>query len=168
MNEPNQHIVSGIYASEAEAETARSQLIERGLPRAQTNVVQAAPTDSGKVMQDDVVLKDVLVDGTVGAAVGTALGAAGQVALVAANVSLFVASPILAPLAMLGWGAALGGVAGAAFGAEKTKVVKDGKFSDLVMDAIRSGHVVLVVYPHTSEEAILAREVLAESVVEKA
>lgn len=167
MNQKDQHIVSGIYASLAEAETARSQLVERGLPRAQTNVVQAASKGGDKIKKDDEVLKDIVVDGTIGAAVGAGLGAAAQVALVAANVSLFVASPVLAPLAMLGWGAALGGIAGATVGSEKSAATKDGKFSDLVMDAIQSGHVVLVARTRTAEEAALARHVIGDSVTEK-
>ena len=168
MNEHNQHIVSGIYASQTEANTARNLLVERGIPRAQVKVLEAPPAGAGKVVKDDIVLKDILVDGTIGAAVGTGIGAAAQVALVAANVSLFVASPVLAPLAMLGWGATLGGLTGAAVGAEKTGLAKDGKFSDLVMDAIRSGHIVLVVHTNTPEEAALARDVIGESVREKA
>ena len=43
-----------------------------------------------------------------------------QVALVATNVSLFIASPLLAPLMMLGWGASIGGLLGATVGAVKS------------------------------------------------
>ena len=89
----------------------------------------------------------------------------GQVALVAANVSLFVASPLIAPLAMLGWGAALGGVVGAVVGAEKSDDRTDGKFSDLVLDAIRSGHVVLIVHTLSGEETSLVREIIGDSVL---
>lgn len=59
--------------------------------------------------QSKSVLKDVLVDGAIGTAVGTGGGALAQLALVAANVSLFVASPLLAPLSMPGCAASLGG-----------------------------------------------------------
>ena len=55
------------------------------------------------------MLTNMLVDGAIGTAVGTAvgtgIGALAQLALVAANVTLFIASPLVAPLVMLGWGA---------------------------------------------------------------
>ncbi|HEX5393217.1 MAG TPA: hypothetical protein VFW68_08050 [Rhodocyclaceae bacterium] len=73
----------------------------------------------------DSVLKDVLIDGTV---VGTGLGAIGEVVLVAANIALFAASPLVAPLAMIGWGSAIGGVIGAAIGAGSVKM--NGRLSD--------------------------------------
>jgi len=166
--EEQSHIVSGIYTSRAEAESVRDRLVERGLPRTQMNVVEAAPaTGNAKMADDNEALKDVLVDGTIGAAVGTGIGALAEVALVAANVTLFVASPLIAPLAMLGWGAVLGGVAGAALGAEKPEQKREGKLSDLVLDAIRSGHVVLVAHARTEEEATLVREIVGDSVVER-
>jgi len=68
------HIVSGIYASRAEAETVRGKLIEQGLPRKQIKVVERARAedDNPKLADDDQVLKEVLVDGTLGTLVGEA------------------------------------------------------------------------------------------------
>jgi len=60
-----------------------------------------------------------LVDAAIGTAVGSGLGVLAEVPLVAANVSLFVASPLLAPLVMLGWGASIGGTVGAIVGARR-------------------------------------------------
>jgi len=159
------HIVSGIYASRAEAEKARSQLLERGLPRRQVKVVERARADdsNARIADDDEVLKEVLVDGTVGTLVGTGLGALGQMALVAANVTLFVASPLVAPLAMLGWGAVLGGLLGAAAGANEGAAKHEGKFADLVHYAIRSGHVTLIAETLTTEERKLAVDVIGDS-----
>jgi hypothetical protein len=85
------------------------------------------------------------------------------VALVIANVSLFIASPLVAPLAMLGWGASLGGVIGAVVGSESVDK-KDGKFADLVQDAIMNGQVVLVVQTRSEQETAIAQEVIKEAV----
>jgi multimeric flavodoxin WrbA len=95
------------------------------------------------------VLTNVLVDGAIGTAVGTGIGALAQLALVAGSVSLFVASPLVAPLVMLGWGASLGAFVGAAAGANAGVEHKDGWLSDLVHDAIASGQVVLVAQTRT-------------------
>ena len=159
------HIVSGIYASRAEAERVRSHLVERGLPYHQVRVVERARADDSNTELDDAdqVLKEVMVDGTVGTLVGTGLGALGQMALVAANVTLFVASPLVAPLAMLGWGAVLGGILGAAAGANKGAKKHEGKFADLVHYAIRSGHVTVIAETLTPTEKALATEVIGAS-----
>lgn len=165
MNEYCHH-VSGFFTQRQEAENALAKLVERNLPRQRLRLFDnssASPSttpDSDQHAGSNEVLKDVLVDGAVGAAVGTGIGVLAELALVAANVSLFVASPLIAPLAMLGWGASLGGFVGAAVGAGDKK----GTFSDLVRDAIASGQVVLVAETRTEEETAIAREVIQASV----
>lgn len=156
------HHVSGFFANRDQAEKTLSSLVERGLPRQQlrifaANAVKSEPAPSAG---SNEVLQDVIVDGAVGAAVGTGLGALAQFALVAANVSLFVASPLIAPLAMLGWGASLGGFVGAAVGAGEKK----GAFSDLVSDAIASGQVVLIAETRSEQETASAQELIKVSV----
>jgi hypothetical protein len=160
-------VVSGIFASRREAEAVRSHLLEHGLPREQVDVVERvrADDDSRESAEADRVLKDVLIDSAVGTLVGTALGALGEAALVAANLTLFAASPFVAPVAMLGWGAAIGAVIGGAIGAGGMK--KDGKFSALVLHAIRSGHVTLIAHTRTDEENQLASRVIGPSVIER-
>jgi len=162
------HIVSGIYTSRAEAQAVCERLVDRGLSRGQMNIVESAAVDGNRAMaKDNETLKDVLVDGSVGAAVGTVIGGLGEVALVAANVTLFVASPLIAPLFMLGWGAFIGGLVGAAAGAEKSDAKKEGKLSELVLDVIRSGHVVLIAHALTASEAGVAREIIGDSVTQE-
>lgn len=163
----NSHIVSGIYASRAEAEAVRSQLLEQGLPRNQLRIAERARAEDNnpKLAAADEVLQEVLVDGTVGTLLGTGLGALGQIALVAANVTLFVASPLVAPLAMLGWGAVLGGLVGAAAGANRGAKKHAGKFADLVRYAIRTGHVTLIAETLTPEQKTLAANIIGDSVI---
>ncbi|MGQ0596918.1 hypothetical protein [Aquabacterium sp.] len=120
--------------------------------------------DSQKVPQagSNAALKDMVVDGAIGGAVGVGLGALAEVALVAANVSLFIASPLLAPLVLLGWGATLGGTIGAMVGAEK----KEAPLSALIRDAVASGQFVLVVEARTQPQAAIAREAMRDAVGE--
>lgn len=160
------HHVSGFFAHRAEADEALSSLLERGLPRDQLHLFDAdsAPPFPEPQSDSNAVLKDVLVDGAIGTAVGTGIGALAQVALVAGSMSLFIASPLIAPLAMLGWGAALGGIIGATAGATTGTGDKHGPFSELVHDAILSGQVVLVAETRTEQETAIAREVIQEAV----
>ena len=169
MNEYRHHI-SGFFANRDDAVNTLSTLVDRGLPREQLQIFETNATSSEPAPKEDsnAVLKDVLVDGTIGTAVGTGLGALAEVALVAANVTLFVASPLVAPLAMLGWGAGLGGVIGAAIGTKAKPATeteeKKGWLSDLVRDAIASGQIVLMVQARTEQETAIAREVIQASV----
>lgn len=162
------HHISGFFAHRAEAEGALARLVERGLPR---DRLQLFAADSGPAVtkpkgESNEVLTNVLVDGAIGTAVGTGIGALAQLALVAGSVSLFVASPLIAPLVMLGWGASLGAFVGAAAGAATGVEHKDGWLSDLIRDAVASGQVVLVVQTRTAEETAIAREVVGDAVGE--
>jgi hypothetical protein len=165
MNEYRHH-VSGIFAHHVDAESAFSRLIEQGLPKRRLQIFESDSTLDAATQQakSNKVLKDMVVDGAIGTAVGTGIGALAEVALVAANVTLFIASPLLAPLALLGWGASLGGLVGATVGAKVSSGKKEGWFSDLIRDAIANGQVVLVAETLTKQETAIAREVIKNSV----
>ena len=158
----HQHHVSGFFARREDAERALSRLVDGGLAREQVLILDTdrAPEPAQPVAGSHQVLMDVLKDGAIGTAVGTGVGVLTQLALVAANVSLFVASPLIAPLALLGWGASLGGFIGAAAGVGEQK----GPFGDLVRDAIAAGQVVLLAETRTEQEAVLARQVIEAAV----
>ncbi|MCX7256383.1 MAG: hypothetical protein NTZ64_06500 [Polaromonas sp.] len=167
LPEPGSHKVAALYASADEAGRVRQNLIDGGIAASEVTVLKdlPLPPDEGG---NDEVLKDMLVDGAIGTAVGTGVGAVGTVVLWAASVTLFVASPVVATLAMLGWFASVGGIAGAVAGAAsqappKGKEGKEGKFSELVMDAIQSGNVVLVVYTHGDTDRELVKNIIGES-----
>lgn len=96
---------------------------------------------------------DMLVDGAIGAAIGIGLGALVELAIVMANVSLFVVSPYLAPLALLGWGATLGATLGAIVGVGR----KEGRLPALIRDATAKGQSVLVVQTQTEQDTSMVR-----------
>jgi len=164
------HHVSGFFAQRAQADGARLKLTERGLADEQLHIfaTKSAPSPHALNAESDGVLKDMLVDGAIGTAVGTGIGALAEVGLVMANVSLFVASPLLAPLMLMGWGASIGGLIGATAGAADTGTDRtkqnDGWFSQLVGDAISTGHVVLVVETRTEAQTAIAREIMEAAI----
>jgi hypothetical protein len=167
MNEYRHH-VSGFFADRTEATDAISALVERGLPRERLQMFDAdsAPPAPAPERASNKVLNDVLVDGAIGTAVGTGIGALGELALVAANVSLFVASPLIAPLMMLGWGASLGGFIGAVAGASGNSKNEEKHFADLIRDAIINGQFVVVADTRAEAETEIAREVIQASIGE--
>lgn len=162
------HHVTGFFVHRNEAESTLATLVERGLPRERLHIYTTDSTSSSPAQEakSDGVLKDVLVDGAIGTAVGTGLGALGSVALAATSVTLFVASPLIAPLMLLGWGASVGALIGAAAGATEGSGHKEGWLADLIGDAIANGHVVLVAETLTEQETAIAREVVQASVGE--
>lgn len=158
------HRVLGLYATRAAAQSASDQLVQRGMRPENVKILEPGRdgADPDAKADSDDVLKEVLREGAIGTAVGTLVGAAGTIALAAANVSLFMASPVVGALAMLGWGASLGGIVGVATGAESSK----GDVSDLVKDALASGHVALVAHTATEEETTYARQIIGDSMIE--
>jgi hypothetical protein len=160
--------VSAVYPTREEAVAVRRRLIDAGIASSAVEILHDR-TPAVVTEDSDDVLKDMVVDGTIGTAIGTGVGALGTVALWASGVTLFVASPVIAPLAMLGWFAGVGGLVGAAAGAAGTGAPKagaprkEGKFSELVMDAIKSGNAVLVASTYDEAERGIAMKVIGES-----
>ncbi|RYZ92371.1 MAG: hypothetical protein EOO68_22840 [Moraxellaceae bacterium] len=157
------HKVSALYPSRAEAEGVRTCLLEYGFSPNQIDILhEHSATPTAEHLADggsDGVLKDVLVDGAIGTAVGTGIGALGTVVMMAANVTLFVAAPIVAPLTMLGWFAGMGGLIGGALGASQ----KNGSLSDLVTDAIKAGNSLLLVRTRDQAEVDRAKAIINDS-----
>jgi hypothetical protein len=163
------HHLAGFFAYPGDAQAARSELEQRGLPGAQLQIFSAGSQPVTAPKPDShAVLRDVLTHGAIGTAVGTGVGALADLALVAANAGLFAASPLVAPLALLGWGASIGGVIGATRGALAEALAPalqpDGWFSDMVREAVASGQVVLLAEARTAQEMAIAAEVIKASV----
>lgn len=154
------HRVVGLYPSLVEAHQARDLLLAKGMASAQVRVLagdsSGAATDA-KADSDDV-LKDLLRDGAIGTAVGTVAGAGVSIAMAAASLTLFIASPVLGALYLVGWGASLGGLVGAVVGAERSK----GDVSSLIKDALASGQIVLVVHARDEAETSQAQQIVGQ------
>ena len=161
------HHVSGFFAHRPQAEQVVSKLAANGIPSERIHLFDKNAVESGQASiahtatdSDDKVLKDVVVDGAIGAVVGTGVGALVEVGLIMANVTLFVASPLIAPLVLLGWGASLGGIVGATAGAsEKIKPL-----SELVHDAITNGQIVVVAETRSEAETKIASDIFQAAI----
>jgi integral membrane sensor domain MASE1 len=165
MNKYHHH-VSGIFQRHADALMALAQLKKQGLPAKRMQIFESdlSVPKASKQGRSNEVLKNLLVQAVLGGGIGAALGGLAQVAIVLAGDNLFAASPWLAPLAMLGWGATVGATLGAAIGVIKRDKTgskqKQSWLSDAVRQAITSGQAVLVVETFSKEETELAGEVM--------
>ena len=156
------HRIVGFYPTRIAAEAARDLVVAKGITLPQTRVLTGGPAgvEPDAASDSDDVLKDLLRDGAIGTAVGTAAGAGVSIAMAAANLTLFIASPVLGALYLLGWGASLGGLVGAVVGAERSK----GDVSTLITDALGSGQVVLVVHARSEAETSIAQQIVSQHV----
>lgn len=158
------HHVSGFFTQRSTAEQALAQLLQRGMDNEQLQIVTGnadtppTPAPSGK---SNKVLKDMLVDIAIGTGIGIGIGALVAVALIVSEVSLFYASPLLAPFALMGMGGFIGGFLGSVIGASSAAGQHHGHFAKLVSKAISHGDVVLVAQTHSEQETRMAREVIS-------
>jgi hypothetical protein len=159
------HLVSGFFVKREEAQIALSKLKDQGIAPDQLGIYdnETAARQPPPEANSNTMLESLVVNGAVGTAIGTGIGVLAEVALVVADVSLFIASPLVAPLVILGWGASLGGVIGAVVGLENT-AKKEGKFADLVQEAIMNGQVVLVVQTRNEHETSIAQGIIKDAV----
>jgi hypothetical protein len=156
------HHVSGFFAHREEVNDVYDKLISAGIPSSRIHSFDKHSVLPAHKAADSSskVLENVLVDGAIGTVVGTGVGALIEVGLIAANVTLFAASPLLAPLVLMGWGAGIGGIIGASAGAaEHAKPL-----SNLVHDAVVSGLLVVVVETRSEEETRIAADIIKEKV----
>lgn len=164
--ETHRHHISGFFADRQGAETVRAALVARQLPAQRISIFDAnsRPNELAPLAESNKTLTNIVTAGAIGTVVGTGIGGLAEIALVASSVTLFVASPLIAPLVMMGWGASVGAMIGAAAGSAAKTAPKFGPLSDLVSDAIASGQIVLVVETHTAEETEVARAVVHDAV----
>ena len=155
------HRIVGLYPNRASAESAQDEMLAQGIEPAQLRLL--APVSGGAGLDarsdSDDVLKDLLRDGAIGTAVGTAAGAGATIALAAANITLFIANPVLGALYLVGWGASLGGLVGAVVGSERSH----GDLPSLIKDALAAGQYVLVVHAATEAQTSEARRIAGTS-----
>lgn len=155
------HRIYGIYSNQNEAERVMEQLVQSGFKREQLELIDKQSIRKEIAPDSDEVRDEMLSDGAIGTLVGAGVGALGEAVIAAVNISLFVASPVVATLVMMGWGASIGALIGVGVGAgtENTK-----HFSDLVRDAVSQGHAVLIAYANTEKQTTAAQDVIANSV----
>lgn len=157
------HHVSGFFSQRSTAEQALAQLIQRGMHSEQLQIVSsgsnASPAPAPQA-RSNRVLRDMLIDIAIGAGMGIGIGALMAVALIVSEASLFYASPLLAPFALMGMGGFIGGFLGSVIGASSAPGQHHGRFAKLVSKSITHGDVVLVAQTHNAQETSMARDVI--------
>ena len=154
------HRVLGLYPSRTAAEHARNQIQASGIPPTQIRLLKAGLPEAGAGLSSDSddVLKQLLRDAAMGGAVGTAVATGVTIALAVANMTLFIANPMLSALYALGWGSGQSGTLGAVAGSARS----NGDVAELIKDALACGQVVLLVFARSEAETGVAQDVLGQ------
>ena len=157
------HHVSGFFSQRSSAEQALAQLIQRGMHSEQLQIVASnadAPPAPAPRAKSNRVLKNMLIDIAIGTGIGIGIGALIAVAMIVSEASLFYASPLLAPLALMGMSGFIGGFLGSVIGASSAAGAHHGRFAALVSKSITHGDVVLVAQTDSEQQTSMAREVI--------
>ncbi|MDT8387524.1 MAG: hypothetical protein RQ736_08425 [Thiogranum sp.] len=159
------HKVVAIYPDAATAEDALLALKHARL--GDSEVVQLMPgaTNIDRAVQPEPdTSRDTMKRQTVtGGAAGTATGAliAGATEVLAP--ALFVSAPVVGPLIVLGYGALIGGIAGAVRGLRLREDVLTG----LVRNALKAGYPVIIIHAASDEVQHQAQAVIGNTMTEQ-
>lgn len=155
------HQVLGLYATRGAAESAREQLVERGMRPAQLMLLQPGADGRSAEMPatDDDVLYEALREGALGAVIGLLAGLVVATALKLMGSGIFEEDPLFGMRLLMGWGAAVGGFVGAAAGARRRKRT----VADLLSVSLACGYIVLVANTASHAQMLMTQLVLGES-----
>jgi hypothetical protein len=112
---------------------------------------------------DDSTVQDVTRDAMLGGVIGGALGAGTIGAVAALAPMVFAATPLLGPLMVLGYGAAIGSTAGAVAALR----LEPSEFSQLLDDAQRHGYSAVLVRIKSRQEQEIAERIFRETTPER-
>ena len=159
------HKVTAVYLDDVAAKDAVRAL--NGADLGDVKVLQLTPDtrniDSAVEPETEATRDTLTRDTLAGGATGTAAGAvvSGVTAVVAPT--LFVAAPITGPLIVLGYGAMLGGIAGAIRGIKPS----ESELAALVKDALNAGYYVVMVHAANDEARQKAEAVINDTLAEE-
>jgi hypothetical protein len=164
------HELAGIYASREAADKAYEAFVAAGFDASEVRLI----TPDKAAEDDDAVSRDIepesggtrdqiVKDTAVGTLAGGGAGAVGAGAIGLMAPMLFAAAPVVAPLIVMGYGAAIGGMGGAITGLhiEKTRL------ASMVRDALKGGFFVVLVHGRDEAAHRKAKEVMEATVAER-
>lgn len=159
MSTPHAHRVAGVYATEQEAQSAYQGLIRQGFLPPQLSMIRQNPKRKNRWIESNRTLWDIFKYTAIGTVVGGAFGLLGQIIITIADIDLFIASPFVGPVFMIGWGAMVGAFVGGGIAISS----QESQFADFVNGAINDSYVVLVAYTRSEQETRKAEQLIGHS-----
>lgn len=158
------HKIAAVYPHGGAAEAAVMELNTANLDNVQVVLLAPGAGEAELAIEPDpTATRDTVTrDAVTGAAAGTLAGAAAAGAAAVVAPTLFVSAPVVGSLIVLGYGAVIGGTAGAIHGLR----LREGVLAGLVKDALKAGYYVVLVHAADDEAQRRAREIVDETVTE--
>jgi VIT1/CCC1 family predicted Fe2+/Mn2+ transporter len=160
------HKAVAVYLDEETAQQAAQALRDAELGDARIDVLGPDSIDVDRAIEPEPggarnrIIEDMLAGSAAGAVAGGALIAGGASVLAPA---LFVSSPIVGPLIVLGYGAMIGGTGGAILGLR----AGEHRLAGLVKDALAEGFAAVIVHTADADAESRAAAVIAGTMAEK-
>ena len=128
-------------------------------------LLEPGDSDADRALEPDPAeTRDTVTsDAVTGGAAGTLAGAAAAGAAAVVAPTLFVSAPVVGALVVLGYGAMIGGAAGAIHGLR----LREGVLAGLVQDALKAGYYVVLVHAANDEAQRRAQGIVDETITEK-
>lgn len=158
--------ISTLYPNHASAARVHANLLHNGF-RASAIVITPHPLQSEVIKgtsskRSRAILREVMQGGAIGAALGVGVGAVGTLILMATSVASFIASPLLAPSALMVNLATVGFLLGGAFGAAN----KGMPYPAEVAKALDEGQVLLAIKTQGVYENFHANKIIQDSIAQ--
>lgn len=155
--------ISTLYPDSASAAQVKTNLLINGF-KASAIVITPHPVQSEVIKSTSrrrsrEILGEIMRAGAIGTALGIGVGAIGTVVLMATSVAAFIASPLLAPSALMFNLATVGFLLGGAVGAAN----KGKSYSAIVSKALAEGQVLLAIKTQGVYENSLANKIIQDS-----
>lgn len=148
------HQVSGVLTRRSQADCAKQDLLGLGIRLDRVRIFDNQElVPSGRLRAKRRPFRQVIKGVAVGTLFGLLVSALLAIAMTNAGAGLFGGSPLLE---LLGWGAVVGGLAGAAIGASANVSQDDHPFGYTLLP----GNVVLLAETHSARETLRAFEVI--------
>jgi hypothetical protein len=159
------HKVAAVYPGSTAADMAIEALEQSKLGDAR--IIRLAPgaseVDAGIEAEPDRTRRTVAKNTLATTVVGTTAGAVVAGATATLAPTLFVSAPVVGPLIILGYGALIGGTAGAVHGLKLREIM----LSSLVKDALMAGYYVVIVHAVSEQVLHRAEQVIDATLAEK-
>lgn len=159
------HKIAAVYPDGTAAQEALQALDDARLDNIEVTSLNQGKAGVSHAIEPETeeTANRIVLDAVYGTAAGGAAGAVTAGAIAAVLPSLFVSAPVVAPLIVLGYGATIGGTAGAVLGLKP----RENMLAGLVKDSLKSGFHVVIVHAANPEARQRAEAVIARTMAEK-
>lgn len=159
------HKTAAVYPDEETSADAVRALRAAAIENIDITTLRPGKADVSPAIEPEMeeTRNRAILDTLYGTATGGAAAAVTAGAIAVAIPALFVSASVVAPLIVLGYGAVIGGTAGAILGIKP----REGMLAGMVRDALKAGFYVVIVHAADHEAQHQAEAVISHTMADK-